>query len=252
MNQSKSDMKTIIVVGDSYSFGQGCSDRDFKFDLKTNKVSNYNSSPSELCWPSLIEKNNHDKCQVINLSVPGNSDQMMFDNLLKCGIIPDVVFFSGSYFDRTVFSHYHYTDKITSHLLSKIDIFSKHEPRDYVLAKKSYLKYLYNDNIGFLNLASSIFGAYGYSLAAGAKFFWSSPNRQIDFTSMIEKEEHPVIQLNLLSDLRYDSIQEYDFSKVRNIDFNKKFLTHCLHINDVGHKIYYENMIKPIVEKIFI
>jgi hypothetical protein len=250
-------MKTILVLGDSYSFGQGCSDREFKYDIKNDVTLNYNPLPSEYCWASLIEKNNHDKCRVINLSIPGNCNQIMFKQLIRSKVVPDVVFFAGSYSDRVVFSSDKDSSDSKSVLLSKIDIFDKNEPKDYVNAKKQYLKFLFNDEIGHLNISSNIFAAYGYCMSIGSKFFWSSPGRSTDTkTSMYDGifaySEMNCLddELRLLTDSRITCIQEYDFSEKRSYEYNQPFRSECMHCTDLGHKIYYDKLIQPLIQKI--
>lgn len=241
-------MKTILIVGDSYSFGQGCKDREWEHCSVTGKiikgVVNYNVA-SESCWGSLIQKN-YSNVNVINLSRPGNSNQLIFKSIIDSKIIPDIVFFAGTYHDRVVFSKSLESNLLVSCLLSSVDAKYFDEPKYYSEAKRNYLKYLFNDELGRLNSITSIYAAYGYIRSMfKSKFFWSCP-KMITESGLIESDT--IHELKPLFKYKIPSIQEFDFSGKSNYDMNSKFLTKCRHINERGHSIYYSEVISKILD----
>jgi len=68
-------MKNILVVGDSFSYGQGCSDRPWN-------QKPYKASPSQFAWPALLQKE-LPEYNIINISYPGNSIPGTFNDVVK-------------------------------------------------------------------------------------------------------------------------------------------------------------------------
>ena len=76
----------VIVLGDSFTFGHGCSDRVYYYDEDLKKfvgdITPMNQCiPSEYCWPALLQKE-FPRLKVHNLSQPGHCNQGMFRDLL--------------------------------------------------------------------------------------------------------------------------------------------------------------------------
>lgn len=245
-------MKTIVIVGDSYSFGQGCQDRDWEYCSRTGKLirgAPNHSAASEYCWGSLIGKNNPD-FSVINLSRPGNCNELMSRALITSQMRPDIIFFAGSYHDRVVFPQHSHPEMLVSCLLGGIDVKKSSmfpEPKSYIDAKKNYLKYLFTDDIGRLNTINSIYASYGFAKSINAKFFWSCPKIITDGFN-IESDE--ITELSPIFENKIPSVQEFDFSGRMNLRLNTGFLTRCRHINERGHEIYYNKVIAPLLDKI--
>ena len=56
-----STLNRVIVLGDSFTFGHGCSDRVYYYDEDLKKFIGdiklvKQCIPSEYCWPSLLQK----------------------------------------------------------------------------------------------------------------------------------------------------------------------------------------------------
>jgi hypothetical protein len=252
-------IERVIIVGDSFTYGHGCPDRIFYVDKETKKVVGQRTPdtiPSEYCWASLLKKD-YD-IEVVNLARCGHSNPAMFRDLVnhsmkdkkptKGGIIPKtLVIFAASSTDRIEASGA--KGELHSWVLGhdwdpawqgKLD---PHQEQ-YWLAKKMYITHLYDDAIGKNIALMSILAAQQYSTLRGFKFVTSIPTTFYD-----------VLTINHLWDYGMGKfvipdIQSYDFSGCLN-DWVNKNEYKCVddHTNEKGHKLYYQKVIKPIIEK---
>ena len=70
----------ILVFGDSFNYGHGCSDRMFYYDHKTKKMIGNalpENVPSQFSWPSLLQ-NDYPNIQVYNFANPGRANAHIF------------------------------------------------------------------------------------------------------------------------------------------------------------------------------
>jgi len=242
--------KRIIILGDSFTFGHGCSDREYYYDKKSNSwvgdKSLITNSPSIHAWPSLLQKQYPD-IEVINLAVPGRCNQALFRDLseyyIEHGINnDDIVIFNGTFNDRIEISNELHEDpdrNAKSWCLGQYIGPEDSESEDYKLAKKLYLVYLYSDPIGRNQTLSAMLGSYGYAKAAGATFLWSLP---VLMSPYIETIPQTLIKTKL------EFITEFDFSGVKDKQFNKTCRAIDFHVNDLGHAMYFEKQILPVIE----
>lgn len=240
----------IIILGDSYTYGHGCSDRIYYFDDKNNQYVGRHfeypeDSASEYCWGSLLSKR-FPEFEVVNLSRPGNANIAMFGNLVEYGegIGLDQVYtiiFVGTFVDRIEIATLKDPEQSGPWLINwdppLID-----QPEFYQKAKDYYRKFLYNGSIGINLSLASIFGAHSYATSRGIKFYWSIP-----LGSM------PPQTFNVLKpiiNMRFKHIHNYDYSGHKNEAINKSCLAPDLHVNEIGHALYFQKEIIPIINKI--
>ena len=93
--------KNVIVLGDSFIYGHGCSDREYYVDK--NGVAHGNAvlldtSPSDHCWSALLARELPEQINVVNLSLPGIDNQSLLSSL--CNFLdnnddaPDLIVFN--------------------------------------------------------------------------------------------------------------------------------------------------------------
>ena len=227
---SKYRMK-ILIAGDSFAFGQGCSDRpDGSLD-----------SPSDFCWASLLQQA-HPTLTVVNKSLPGlDNTSILIKILAACTENTfDLIVFAGSYIERKQIAHPYNTNEITPwvpgwHLPG---------PEDYEKAQEYYVKYLSNTAIDINITTSNIMAAHGQSLVQGAKFLWSLPEFAPEDNIKFELLE------DLLNAFQIKNVQDFDYSGVNNLQFNQQYECSDRHINDTGHRLYFERQIVPLFKEL--
>ncbi len=252
------DRKTkVIIVGDSFTFGHGCSDRVFYYDHKLKVfVGDYDPirdlTPSEHCWAALLQRE-YPNLEVINLAKPGHCNTAIFKDLSAYVsnneiIEGDIVLFNGTKHDRIEVSTGDYKHPV-SWVMGWDHMAQQKDDSDYNLDKKMYIKYLYHEQIGFNYSLASVMGAYGYASANKLNFVWNIPLlSQPSISGILDTSFLQVIPKSLL-DHRIPSITSWDFSGVNDWDFNATCICKDSHTNDKGHLIYYEKQIKPLIEK---
>jgi hypothetical protein len=241
----------VLVLGDSFAFGHGCSDRVFYYDFDNRTWIGERidvKPPSEFCWASLLQQEFKDKIQVTNIATVGRSMQGMFADLvqwLKGKIKFDLVIFTGTVRDRVEMPMVHDHNKSGSWGLSwetslpSIDW----QPDDFANAKQIYVKHLYNDAIADQMAFSALLGAHSLTQINKIKFLWSVP-------AICFSDQHLNDLLEPISDCEIPDLMRYDFSYRQDSDFNKNFLCVDGHTNDLGHRIYYEKEVRPAVKRI--
>lgn len=248
-------IERIVVFGDSYTYGHGCQDRVFYIDPDTKQVVGQRTPdnfPSEYCWASLLSKEYN--IPVINLARCGHSNPAMFRDLMNFGTkdnhskLKTLVLFAGTSPDRLeasgnrgelhswVLSHNWdpaWQGKMDPHL------------EQYFLAKKMYIMHLYQDEIGRNIGLMSLLAAKQYCELRGFSFEFSMPMYWYD----------PDIIKHLQNDTgiikhQFQDIQSYDYSGTNN-DWANKNIYKCVdnHTNEKGHEVYYQNIIRPIMDK---
>ena len=146
-----SPINRVIILGDSFTFGHGCSDRiyyydedlkEFVGDLTTIK----RGIPSEYCWGSLLQKE-FTNLTVYNLSQPGHCNQGMFRNLLDFYVhfdffnSNDLIIFNGTHSDRIEVRTIYHEDQVGSWSIGWEYMAGEQDFKEYILAQKYYTKY---------------------------------------------------------------------------------------------------------------
>jgi len=230
-----SSKKNILVVGDSFTIGQGCS------DSPADQPSPESLLPSQYCWPTLLANDLSNTANVINVARRGNSQSGIFVNVLEhCSKHSigqksiDMIIFAGTSIGRVQIPNYKDSNSVRNWVIMP----RKEDEPDYILrAKEYYTKYLLNDAILETNAVTSLLAAYGFARANNIDFLWSTPRRG---TVRFEQWLDPI------TDLEFNSMMRYDFSGVNDLAFNRTCIVSDsdTHPNDLGHQIYYNNVIK--------
>ena len=243
-----STIPRVIILGDSFTFGHGCSDRIYYYneDLKEfvgDPTPMLQFIPSEYCWPGLLQKD-FPKVEVFNLSQPGHSNQGMFRNLLEfysrdAYIANDLIMFNGTFSDRIEIRSHLGKDEVGNWIMGSGYMTIMENFKEYTSAQKDYIKYLYHEKIGFNLTVSSLLGAYGYATSNNHSFLYStpisSPEMLLHTTKIFPNRIIPIIW--------------YDFSGKNNYECNVTCQAKDKHINERGHQIYYEKEIKPRIQQ---
>lgn len=262
--------KNIIVFGCSLTYGHYCSDR---------QNITYGLPPSEFCWSSLLQKDRSD-FKVYNYSSPGAGNISTFGNLFKrkqphgaetlnLNEDPiDLVFFAMTYFPRLdvltpnydpiedmKHPYYYQDDNPNGHGL--LD----HEPTqhfghsyhnkkktyigddEYLMALDLYSRRLHSSSVQVQQALATLLALYGIAQIKNAKFLWSST---VDPMQFIYKEHY----MTELSDCRVKEIRHYLLHKPQG---QKQYFPQEIndyHPNDLGHQVYYEEVIKPKINKL--
>jgi hypothetical protein len=244
-------MKTrIIITGDSFTFGHGCSDRVSYYDPQTRtKIGNddtWNGVPSSKCWPSLLQQQ-FPNFEVINLAVSGSDNVGMATRVVDyCAAgsndnTTSIVIMQGSWSDRMEIADMNPgRDDCTTHWVMGWDSEGDSNSK-FKQAKADFLKYLYNDKIGINRTTASILAVHSVSILIGANFVWSLPGND-------HAAGHEI--LNQLKSNKISTIHEFDFSGVNDMVSNLKLyraIDH--HTNDLGHAKYLEMVIIPLLQR---
>lgn len=266
--------KTILALGDSYTYGHGCSDRTFYWDPKTKQhvgdSKTLTIGPSNYCWARLIEKT-FDNTWCINISSPGKDNiSCMVDLLInyrdhyKDEKI-DMVIFSMTFDDRQQIApaqgflgsaHENKTHgedldyfKDYNHMTSWSPLWKlegwhngRGMTKDYIKALEYYSDYLYSPAWGAKLCHASLYGAHGWAQNVGAKFYWAAPQASFAHAS-------PYIDPTMKS-LQLPHIIEHLGIYDQNNQAGAIYRCPDGHANDLGHKTYFDQVIKPIVEKL--
>lgn len=258
--------RRIIILGDSFTYGHGCSDREYFFDEKVNRwVGDYKeflSGPSNYAWPSLLQQY-FPNLEIINLAYPGRCNQGIFRDLFKfytnndpCE--GDIIIFNGTFTDRIEIASEPSTDPprvpISWCVAQDPDTDENSKSSEYRLAKKLYLIHLYHDAIGKNLSMTALMGAYGYAIANNIEFYWDwpiilpFPNGERCAGTYDDSVWETIPKA--LQDTNIEHIMTFDFSGNRNNEFNHSCRSPDFHVNDKGHSIYFDKQILPMIERL--
>jgi len=265
--------KNIIVLGDSFTFGHGCSDRVFYWDPDTKKYVGNDKSlalgPSEHCWASLISQH-YPGTKVTNISSPGKDNTSCFIDFLvdyidnKTADAVDMVIFAMTFDDRIQIASPagfedagfqqrtqgrpvdHFKDYMPMSSWSplwSLESWSKarENPAEYNRALEYYTNYLYNPAWGAKLGHLALYGMQGLIHSIGAKFYWSAPG-----AASVNKSKYLVNNVKSQEIAHIiDHLEIFDRSNVEAAQYR------CPdgHANDAGHKKYFAEVIQPIVER---
>jgi len=223
-------MKNILVVGDSFTYGEGCSDRSDKQIVKKTE------NPSEKCWASKLQRD-LPQYNIINKSIPGNSPLGIYNTIdlaLKDYSDISLIIYSGTFQNRMLVASYYDTERLANWVMGFVNT---EESLEYNRAKEYFIKYLYNDNVMRISAECSFMGAYGFAKMNDIEFLYSMPT----------EPGNDIIEMSYArKDIQFTHL--YDFI----YDENPELLKTCIapdgkHPNDLGHDIYYEKVIKTFV-----
>lgn len=243
----------VLILGDSFTYGHGCSDRIFYYDFDAKKLVGQRlpaMNPSSYCWAMLLQQE-FPSWKIFNVASVGRSMQGMFWDfvtflLMHKEVKPDLVMFNGTLSDRVEMPMLHDFEQAGSWGLSwdlTLPDKAEEEPDVLTNAKHQFRKYLYNKTIGDQHSVSALFGAYGLAMTHDIKFLWSLP-----FSCLYNKDLFNF--LDQMSDNEMPPLMNYDFSGgLSDKNINKSFLCVDGHTNDLGHKVYYQKEILPAVKK---
>lgn len=242
----------IIVLGDSYTFGHGCSDREYYYDQKLqNFVGDYEPFkkriPSKFCWASLLQQH-YSNIEVVNLSAPGHCSQGMFRDLSNYYFdneyLPnDIVIFNGTFSNRIEVALGHAPDVIVPWVMGWDKQSHDESKVQYNIAKKMYITHLFNDDIGYNLSITALMAAYAYAISRNLKFIWSLPT--YDYSAKVLHNILPALQ-----NTNIPEIVNYDYSGKLDLKFNTTCVAPDFHVNDKGHAIYFEREILPAIQRL--
>jgi len=238
--------RKVITLGDSFTFGHGCSDREFHYDhdLKSfvgDDKPFMKNIPSAYCWPILLQQTYSD-IEVVNLAKPANCNQGMFRNLLECHAKNpinegDILMYHGTFPTRIEVALGDQPEVVVPWVMGWDHHSQIESAIEYNIAKKMYLTHLFNDAIGSNLSITALLSAYAFATIHKLKFLWALP--MYVYTPDIINVLRPI------NNLRLTHICKYDFSGTDNYDFNKDCFAPDYHVNNKGHAIYLEKEIIP-------
>lgn len=212
----------IVVVGDSYVYGQGCSDRSTGVPYKIGS-SNY-------CWASLLQQH-YPTLDVKNYGIPG-IDNINMSKVLHQHLQQDIklIVFCSTFISRVPvrdpYAEDYTTTTISPHWTVHLD-----EPGfDESITK--YFKHLYSDLLGHDIMTNSLLSAYGTAKLIGADFLWTRPTQhQFESKNQI---------INWFKHCEFKSMSDFDYTADE--------LAPCRHPNNNGHARYFKEIITPLID----
>lgn len=244
---------TVVIFGDSFNYGHGCSDRLSYYDHKTKQFIGEicpENIPSTYSWPSLLQQEFPD-INVINLANPGRSNPHIFRDFMtytkqhskNSNSNNTLVIFSMTNPDRIEVLN-HSKKGPVSFVLSNVDLMDSSNGMKH--AVEEYLKWIYDpsivENIGWMTL----FGAYGLAKANRYYQFYYTFPELVNYDPLVKNF---IFNLKEFKNQRLIDIRNYDFSHNHDQQVNSLYRSPDNHVNDLGHKIYYERYIRPFIKK---
>jgi len=234
--------KKIIIVGDSVTYGHGCSDREYYFDHANKKPVGQaftTEPPSQYCWPSLLSQR-FPNLEIVNLARSGYANDVMTSSLINyinTGVlVADLVIFQATYSDRMAIASFEFPGEICSWGMTWKSRILEH--KNTTDAKKSYMQFLYNEKVGVNRTIQSSMTGLSIANLINAKFAFSIPKGDTAESQKI---------FDRLSSNRIQSLHGMMQS------LPGKWET-CLavdgHPNEAGHEHYLNNHIIPMLNKL--
>ena len=154
--------KQIIIAGDSNTFGLGCSDRLYYYDIQLNQwigdIDQLSNGPSNFCWASLLQKN-FPAIEILNLGIPGN-DNLSITTSIANNINDNtvLVMFNGTFLNRIQVASPK-KNIVKPWIIGQDPRLGSgyNDPEPYKNAKLAYIQHLYHDAIGVNLGISSVF-----------------------------------------------------------------------------------------------
>lgn len=227
-------MKNILILGDSFTYGQGCKDRIY---IDMNLL-----PPSEHCWSSLLAKDYPDY-EVINLARPG-ADNTSMSLLAQNNINSDtqLVMFNVTPPGRLPIRN-EYGEGLVSWQLSEAINKNTNPNVGMGVAKQAFLKYMYHEKTLNIISVNAILAAYSAANIMGVKFIMSCPymyelqNESVAFSEL--RNTHNITNILALTN---EMCEGYE------MELDHSMIAPDFHANEIGHKHYYDTVIKPAVK----
>lgn len=241
--------KRIIILGDSFTYGHGCADRVFYWDEKKQEHVGWffkypEDGPSIHSWPSLLMQDIKEY-DIVNLARPGNSNQHMFGQLMSYFYNfeehVELVVFSATFCNRVEAASMRDPERADPWCIAH-DHKMGNEEDWYKDAKQSYVKYLYNGQIGINQTLSALLGAHSATTSRGIKFLWSIP--KVALPMNMRTLLAPIIKQQM------KNIYNFDYSGKKDAEFNSTCYCPDTHTNEKGHKLYYHMEALPAIRKV--
>jgi len=207
----------IVVLGDSFTFGQGCSDTPMGYIAK----------PSEYAWPSLIQK--EFAVTVDNRSRPGYSNASIVERLHQ-ELTDDIklVICCVSFAARIQIRRTENAAESIGPNWQSDRTFPQLET-----AVEHYYKYLYSDRIGHASSITTLLAAYASAQLVGADFLWCMPDP---------------VHIPSLNNHVLDRLRDSQFLSFADFKWTKAESSVCDHPNNDGHQRYYNQVIVPVLK----
>lgn len=253
-------VKNILVLGDSYIYGHGCSDREHWVDdsgKEYGNTMNLYGPPSEFAWPSILANRFPDRVNVYNLSMSGIDNlsltSTLFNFLDSAKVNVDLIIFNSSPPARMLIGNTTENSyKATPFLLRMVDltdqskspnwqVFRESKPiaiRPSPYADEAFLKFAgqyYHDGFGVQMAMSAVLSVYSVSQILGTKFIWMSPHY---CAATMNMGLFPQKVRNVLTG--HQCIHIADFQR-RDIE---KYSAADLHSNEQCHEDYFNEVVK--------
>ena len=248
--------KNVIVLGDSFIYGHGCSDREYYVDTKGQTHGTeglLDRGPSSRCWPALLAQELQEQINVVNLSLPGIDNQSLLSSL--CNFLDnnndplDLIVFNTCPGGRMMIAddapqsiYRDNTPQLFRRLINLEDstkskvwrkVFNGTKIASVAHSKEVELtnfagKY-YHSASDVQSAVSVLLSMYSISQCYSAKFLWA-PNLHCNIGHNLD-----VIPLPLRRIIDHNKVQH--ISKFQQLDPNK-FTAPDGHASDQGHSEY--------------
>lgn len=242
----------IVISGDSFTFGQGCSDKPTVYDPKTKCWMPEHDivKPSEYCWGSLLQKQ-YPNSTVYNFAQPGRDNIYISTTIIDNIKDADLVIFPATSFNRMQANNPN-TGGADAWIVG--NPVTDYYP-DYTNAAKMFAKHLYNENYLAEISTMAVLAVYAECLVRQIPFIWSCSPYGISpiieksrtyqnfarRTSIIEQHKfHPLFG--------YWQTVYYEPKDVPSVEDNP-WLHNDGHANDRGHQYYFEHVVLPKVKQ---
>ena len=239
-------MKRILVLGDSITFGHGCSDRHYYWLEKEKRYTgnpDFSGGPSKFCWAQHV--NNELGYSVTNLSQSGNNNtniawqcmQAVHENKQQF----DHIIAAFSYDDRLEWAHPDSNNAISASALSPPPMLLNKYPR-WDQAIKLFAEELYHPTWGIKLSHMAINSVANVAREIGAKFNWSVP----EFN---QTESSTTISPDLRSTQIPSMIKHFGLwqnGRMLTAD-DTPYTAIDGHPSELAHKEYFNTVIRPIV-----
>jgi hypothetical protein len=239
-------MKRILVLGDSITFGHGCSDRQFYWLEKEKRYTgnpDFSGGPSKYCWAQYM----HDELgySVTNLAHSGNNNTNIAWQCMKAVYENnqqfDHIIAAFSYDDRFEWAHPDSSDLVSASALHPPQMLLNKYPQ-WDQAMNLFSAELYHPQWGVKLSHLALNSVANIAQEIGAQFNWSAP--EFDRTNN-SATIGPALR----------STQIPSMIKHFGLWHNGRMLTsadtpYCAedgHPSELAHKEYFNNVIKPIV-----
>lgn len=243
----------IVVSGDSFTFGQGCSDKPTVYDpkSKTWRPDHDYDTTSNYCWASLLQQH-YPGSEVVNLAQPGRDNIYISTSIMDNLHDADLVIFPATAFNRMQAANPFDPKRKDTWVIGN-PIFNA--PQEYQDAAKQYIMHLYSEEYLAEITTMAILAVYADCRTRGIPFIWSCcpfGTLSIDEASGIYqhfKRRTMIIENHEIPPLfGYYQHTYFGHDNVPSVEDNP-FLHNDGHANDVGHKYYFETEILPAVKK---